>query len=119
MTGCLRFFVIAVMLGASVAAAQSLPFEGRWATRADLCARGRTSPPETGTLITLTARQLKSPVMNCRFRSVLPGGMSFRIEASCEALGQRGEEFFTVAVLDRRLHWTWAGKTGIFERCPD
>ena len=117
MPSYIRLLAIAAVLDSSAVAAQTLPFEGKWARRLEFCANGAgTSSPAAGVLITLTARRLVSSVMNCEFRSVLPGGMSYRIEASCEALGQRGEEFFTFAVLDGQLHWTWAGKTAIFER---
>ena len=120
MPGYIRLLAVAAVLNSS-AAAQTLPFEGKWASRLEMCVNDAgTSSPAGGVLITLTARRLVSSVMSCEFRSVLPGGMSYRIEASCQAaLGQRGEEFFTFAVLDGRLHWTWAGKTGIFERCPN
>ena len=102
---------LTAVLSAGTAAAEMLPFEGNWAQRIDLCVT--IDAP-----ITLTARRLASSVMTCEFTSVLPGGMSYRIEAACEALGLRGDEFFTFAVLNGRLYWTWAGETGIFERCP-
>ena len=57
--------------------------------------------------------------MTCDFTSVLPGGISFRVEAACDTNGEKGNEFFTFAVMDGRLYWSGAGKTQGFERCPD
>jgi hypothetical protein len=112
--------VLLTVLGASAAAAaEALPFEGKWATHGETCGGG-TSSTDSGTPITVTASRLEAlPFMSCDFKSVLPGGMSYRITASCDASGQKGEEFFTFAVLDKRLYWSWGGKTGIFERCPN
>ena len=100
------------------AAAEALPFDGKWAT--DLANCGLAAPDgERHAPITISASQLIAPgVMTCDFTSVLPGGMSYRVEATCEAIGQRGIELFTLAVLDGRLYWTWGGKTGTFDRCP-
>jgi hypothetical protein len=101
------------------AAAQTLPFEGKWALQADRCniAPGSTQPSQP---ITLTAKRLvAAPFMSCDFTSVLPGGISFRVEAACDANGEKGHEFFTFAVLNGRLYWSWGDKTQEFERCPD
>jgi hypothetical protein len=57
--------------------------------------------------------------MACEFKSVLPGGISYRVEASCDASGQKSDEFFTFAVLSGRLYWSWGGRTADFDRCPD
>jgi hypothetical protein len=102
-------------------AAQTLPFEGKWALRLETCGNAAgTSPAGPDAPITLTAKCLVAPpFMTCDFKSVLPGGISFRVEAACEAAGQKGDEFFTFAVLGARLYWSWAGKTQAFERCPD
>jgi len=108
---------LALLVGAESGAAQTLPFEGRWTTHVENCSL--QPPPEAGAPVTITAARLVAPpMMTCDFTSVLPGGMSFRIEATCAALGQIGHEFFTFAVLDQRLHWTWGERTGIFDRCP-
>jgi len=117
-----RFWIPAFALGALIgtgAAAQTLPFEGRWALRLDRCATA-ASPTEPGQPITLSAKRLvAAPFMTCEFTSVLPGGASFRVEATCDGAGEKGDEFCTFAVLDGRLYWSWAGKTQAFERCPD
>jgi hypothetical protein len=105
-------------LFADGATAQTLPFEGKWALRTDRCAvaAGSTEP---GQPIVLTAQRLvAAPFMTCDFTSVLPGGMSFRVEAACDAGGQKGHEFFTFAVLSGHLYWSWGDKTQSFERCP-
>jgi len=104
---------------ARAAAADTLPFEGRWATQSQSCASDAGSTG--GTLpITVTASRLEvPPLMVCDFTSVLPGGISFRVEAACEVEGQHGNEFFTFAVLAGRLYWSWGGKTVGFERCAD
>jgi hypothetical protein len=101
------------------AAAQTLPFEGKWALHLDRCAIA-ASPTEPGQPITLTAKRLVAPpVMTCDFTSVQPGGVSFRVQAACDARGQKGDEFFTFAVLNGRLFWSWGEKTQTFDRCPD
>lgn len=104
--------VLATVLGTELAAAERLPFEGKWSRRIERC-------NEAGGLLTITADRLVTPVMSCEFRSVLPGGASFRVEAACEALGQKADEFFTFSVLSERLYWSWAERTGTFERCPN
>jgi len=94
--------------------ADSLPFEGRWTKQGETCVAGQPAP------LVLTAKRLEArTVMNCDFTSVLPGGISFRVEADCEASGQKGHEFFTFAVLSGRLYWSWGGQTGGFDRCTD
>ena len=109
---------LALLLGGGQARADALPFEGKWATRREACAGAQ--PADGGAPVTITAERLAAPpFMSCAFTSVLPGGTSFRIEASCAAGGQKGDEFFTFAVLAGRLYWSWGGKTGIFDRCPD
>jgi len=58
--------------------------------------------------------------MTCDFRSVLAGvNMSFRVEAVFDGVGQKRNEFFTFTVLGGRLYWSWAGKTQVFDWCPD
>jgi hypothetical protein len=118
----MRRFGGALMLAslfAGGAVAQTLPFEGKWAVQQDRCALASGSS-EPGQPITLTAKRLvAAPFMTCDFTSVLPGGVSFRVEAACDAAGQKGAEFFTFAVLSGRLYWSWGGKEQGFERCPD
>ena len=107
--------VVAAVLGISAAVADPLPFEGTWAKNPEACGSGK---PDDGARITITANRLvASPFMTCDFTSVLPGGISYRIEASCDANGQKGAEFFTFAVMSERLYWSWAEKTATFERC--
>ena len=109
--------LITVMGGSAFA--QTLPFEGKWALRLDKCAAS-ASPTGPGQPIVLTAKRLvAAPFMTCDFTSVLPGGISFRVEAACDTNGEKGNEFFTFAVMDGRLYWSGAGKTQGFERCPD
>jgi hypothetical protein len=108
--------VFAALLGSS-AAAETLPFEGNWATSLERCGKSATGP---GVPIALTAKRLVvAPFITCDFTSVLPGGMSFRVEAACDAAGQKSHEFFTFAVLAGRLYWSWGEKTQDYERCPD
>lgn len=102
--------IVVALLGSAAGAAEPLPFEGRWALRAESCG-------SEAEVTTLTAERLHTRVMSCRFGSVLPGATAFRVEADCDALGQTGHEFFTFAVLDGKLYWTWAERTGTFERC--
>lgn len=45
--------------------------------------------------------------------------MSFRVEAVFDGVGQKRNEFFTFTVLGGRLYWSWAGKTQVFDWCPD
>jgi len=108
-----------MMLGTLVAAsavADTLPFEGRWAAKPEACAKAGSST----IAITLTAGRLAAPpLMDCEFTSVLPGGVSYRVEATCDAAGKRGAEFFTFAVLAGKLYWTWGGRTMTFERCEN
>jgi hypothetical protein len=107
---------VLALLGAGHARADTLPFEGKWARQPEAC-EGAPSAGR-GVPITITAERLIAPpFMSCEFTSVLPGGISFRIAASCDASGQRSEEFFTFAVLSGRLYWSWGGKTGVFDRC--
>ncbi len=118
MRRCLAALAFAALFGGS-AVAQTLPFEGKWALRADRCAvaAGSTEP---GQAIVLTAKRLvAAPFMTCDFTSVLPGGVAFRVDAACDAADQKGHEFFTFAVLGGRLYWSWGDKTQGFERCPD
>jgi hypothetical protein len=86
------------------AAADTLPFEGKWARQGASC--GAPAGAGDGAPIVVTASSLSaSPFMTCTFKSVLPGGISYRVEASCDASGEKGEEFFTFAVLSGRLYW--------------
>jgi hypothetical protein len=101
-------------------AAEPLPFEGKWALRAEWC-QSHPGPPseERPQPIMLTARRLVTDVMACEFTSVLPGGVSFRVEADCIAGAERGHEFFGFARIGDRLHWSWAGQTGTFVPCAN
>ncbi|MBV9862316.1 MAG: hypothetical protein JO267_09235 [Alphaproteobacteria bacterium] len=109
--------LLAVTFSGEAASAQTLPFEGRWATDADRCSPARQAAAKAP--ITITATSLAAPpAMTCNFTSVLPGGASFRVEATCQAMGRTGHEFFTFAVLGERLYWTWGERTGVFDRCP-
>jgi hypothetical protein len=115
---CAASVALTAMLGAG-AVAQTLPFEGKWALRLDRCTAA-ASPTEPGQPITLSAAHLiAAPFMTCDFTSVLPGGSAFRVAATCDGAGRKGDEFFTFAVLDGRLYWSWAEKTQVFERCPE
>ena len=49
---------------------------------------------------------------------MLPGGVSWRIEAECVDGEEKSHEFFTFAMLDGLMHWSWAGRTVTFHRCP-
>ncbi len=110
-------FAVVLMVAGQAAAADPLPFEGKWSREGDTC-NGSTAGGGAAPIV-ITAQRLEAlPFMTCDFRSVLPGGMSFRVAASCDSNGQKGEEFFTSAVLSERLYWSWGGKTGTFERCP-
>jgi hypothetical protein len=108
-------FFLATALSAVTAAAQPLPFEGKWAMKAELCQAGEGQPPP----VHLTARRLDSPTMSCEFSSVLPGGVSYRVAADCTAGKERGHEFFTFAKLGDLLYWSWGTRTEGFVRCPD
>lgn len=107
--------LLATALPAGTAAAQPLPFEGKWAMKAELCQARDGQPPP----VHLSARQLDSPFITCEFSSVLPGGASFRIEAECTAGKDRGREFFTFAKLGDLLYWSWGTRTEGFVRYPD
>ena len=69
-----------VALPGSAAHAQTLPFEGKWATAIEKCGNTTNiSPMRPGVPIELTAKRLvAAPFMTCDFESVLPGGVSFR-----------------------------------------
>ena len=110
-----HFFLLATLLPAGTAVAQPLPFEGKWAMKAELCQTRDSQPPP----VHLTARRLDSPFMTCEFNSVLPGGASFRVEAECTAGKDRGHEFFTFAKLGDLLYWSWGTRTEGFVRYPD
>jgi hypothetical protein len=117
MRGYICNLVLLTVIGTGHAIADTLPFEGKWARTKNACGSGVTG--DGGAPITLSARRLVAqPLMICEFKSVLPGGISYRVEASCDANGQQGEEFFTFAVLAERLYWSWGGRTATFERCP-
>lgn len=104
------------VLASGSALAQILPFEGRWTSKPGSCQDSQGGPG--GPVVISANRLVAAPFMRCEFKSVLPGGASYRVEASCDADGQKGEEFFTFAVLAERLYWSWGGQTGTFERCP-
>src|SRR5260221_12823878 len=113
MLGCL-----AVWLLPGTLAAQALPFEGKWARRAALCRADPGQASEENPLpIVLTQRRLVAAAMVCEFTSVLPGGLSFRVEADCLAGDAHGHEFFTFARLGGFLQWSWGGRTESFVSC--
>ncbi|MBM3548258.1 MAG: hypothetical protein FJX54_15015 [Alphaproteobacteria bacterium] len=103
------------LLSVGQAMAQPLPFEGRWAMKLEWCVAKDGQPPP----IRLTAKRLDAIVMTCDFTSVLPGGVSHRVEADCVAGKDRGREFFGFAKLDDRLYWNWGSRTEGYVRCPD
>ncbi len=106
-------------LAPDAASAQTLPFEGKWARRAELCAPTSVPPSEERPApFTLSALGLTSTIMTCEFTSVLPGGLSFRVEANCIAGTERLREFFIFAVIGEWLHWGWDKGTASFVRCP-
>jgi hypothetical protein len=107
--------LLLALLAVDPAAAQPLPFEGKWAMKAEWCEAKDGQPPP----IRLTARRLDAIIMTCDFTSVLPGGASHRVEADCVAGKDRGQEFFGFAKLDDRLYWSWDSHTEGYVRCPD
>jgi hypothetical protein len=110
--------LIGLLVAPPEARAQTLPFVGKWSSYPENCTKD--GGVAQGAPVTITADALTAPpLMNCQFASVLPGGASFRVNATCDAQGQTGHEFFTFAVLGGRLYWSWGERTGIFERCPD
>jgi hypothetical protein len=112
-----RILFVVILLAARAATADTLPFEGKWARQGEPCTAAGAGGDSAPLVITAT-RLEATGFMTCDLTSVLPGGMSFRVEARCESNGEKGSEFFTFAVLSERLYWSWAGKTGTFERCP-
>ena len=100
-------FVAALAVGA---AALTLPFEGIWAQQAEDCGKPTATLPVPRVPITLTAKRLiVRPFFTCEFRSVLPGGASFRVEATSANGKEKDDEFFTIAVLQGRLIWNTVG----------
>ncbi len=79
---------------------------------------GAAKPGEPPPVI-LTRSTLTSPFMTCTFSSVLPGGVSWRVEADCTDGKAKGHEFFGFAVLSELLHWSWDKQTVTFRRCPE
>jgi hypothetical protein len=111
--------VLAVLALSAPAAAQPLPFEGKWAVELDGCKAG-ASVPDRMRPITLTRRKVTTPFMTCDFTSVKPGGASWRVEAACTATAtkEKGRESFGFALIGDLLHWSWGADTATFRRCP-
>ncbi|MBV9758495.1 MAG: hypothetical protein JO047_15715 [Alphaproteobacteria bacterium] len=118
----MRAVAIAIVLAATLGgrAAAQLPFEGTWANAREICANTLDNAPADARFpVTLTATRLSAGPFSCGFKSVLPGGASFRVDAACAVGGQNSDEFFTFAVLSGKLYWSWGGRTAVLERCPD
>ena len=110
--------VALLALSAAPAMAQPYSFEGKWARKPELCDATTPPTPERPAPITLARDGFDTPFLKCTFSSVLPGGVSWRVEAECLYDGKdKGHEFFTFAMLDNLMHWSWAGRTVTFYPC--
>lgn len=111
---------LAVLALIPPAAAQPLAFEGTWAVELAACKAGNSAldrvPP-----IVLTKRNVVTHFMTCEFTSVLPGGVSWRVEAECTATDgkDKAKELFGFALIGELLHWSWDKETATFHRCPE
>ena len=113
---CLTLAAAVILVsGAGQTGAAEFPFEGTWVPRGKACEAELNERHEA--IAVITGQGLKFRAMTCNFESVLPGGASYRVEASCAAAGEQWHEFFTFTALEGRLYWIWAGKTGEFDPC--
>jgi hypothetical protein len=109
-----------VMLVAAPAAAQTYPFEGRWAERRAYCGN-RWGPVDipSHVPITISARALETPLMTCRFRMVVPMSAGHRVDATCEGEGERNVESFVLTITSQgQLAWRWGRNRTVYVRCP-
>lgn len=114
---------IAVLLAAMAAAAPALAqpylFEGRWAQRPQYCGNrwGPIDVPDQ-VPITVSARRLRGPLIDCRFRSVTAvSATRWRIVATCSGEGERNRETFDLSMAGGRLVWHWGSQPPSYVRC--
>ena len=116
-----RFLAVAAILtAADMAAAQTYPFEGRWARQASYCRNtwGRVDNPDR-VPITVATRRLQGPLITCNFQSVTAAGANrWRITATCEGEGERNRETFSLSLANDRLTWHWGSQPPTYVRCP-
>ena len=111
--------VLATVVATGPALAQSQPYEGRWAERAQYCGN-RWGPVDNPSQVPIVvgARRLQGALIDCRFNSVRAAGANrWRVSAVCSGEGERNRETFDLSIANDRLTWHWGTQPPTYVRC--